>query len=540
MPAASGRFRSWPAAVVLLLAAVLLFTNLGRPRMWQDEAETALLARNTVRFGVPKVWDGTNLITQSYALDFDRHLLFQKAWLPIYAVAASFAVLGEGTARARLPFALCGLVTVWLTWRTARRLSDDRVVALLAAVLLTASLPFILYARQCRWYALAMALTLLLIEGEDRLEAPRGWLRFGIPAALLFHVNYLTLTVTLAGLLAGRVWTRGRTAVSRSLVKGLLVLAAAALPWWVAFPPFGFAAESASAGVGDLPRRVAWLFSDFNRYLLPLTGVIVLSALFSRDLLRRPWFRRMAVTFLVAVPLSALPLWSGLITVIGFRYVVNLLPVAALLFAAVLREATRLRPGLLGPLLALHFATHALGFPFSLWPPSTSGIMRSDLANLRRAVFTPPRGPIDGAVEFLDVHARPGQALFTPYEQLPYQFYTGLRTVGVPKVGTILEGLDVRLPDYVSTFILGDVDWIVPRSKWEGFLGAPPTGRLAEIMRQQGLDVEEHVLDAPDFEWQWREYPPLVAFADDPAVLRLRIMRVAADPRRPSPPLPRP
>jgi len=135
------RVRSWWMAGVLLLAAVLLFANLGRPRMWQDEAETALLGRNTLRFGVPKVWDGLNLVTQSYAFDFDRHLLFQKPWLPIYAVAASFAVLGEGTARARLPFAVCGLLTVYLTWRVGSRLSGDRAVGALGALLLTVSLP---------------------------------------------------------------------------------------------------------------------------------------------------------------------------------------------------------------------------------------------------------------------------------------------------------------------------------------------------------------------------------------------------------------
>jgi 4-amino-4-deoxy-L-arabinose transferase-like glycosyltransferase len=531
------RIRAWSAAGILLLAAVLLFTNLGRPRMWQDEAETALLGRNTLRFGVPKVWDGVNLVSQSYAFDFDRHLLFQKPWLPIYAVAASFAVLGEGTARARLPFALCGLLAVYLTFRVGTRLSGDRVVGLLGALLLTLSLPFVLYARQCRWYAMAMALTLLLIEGEDRVDEPRGWLRFGLPAALLFHVNYLTLAATLAGLLAGRLWTRGRSgAVSRNRVKGLVVLGAAALPWWIAFPPFAFAAESAGGAMADLPRRVAWLFSDFNRYLLPLPGLLVLSAAFGRELWRRAWFRRMALTLLLAVPLSALPLWTGLVTVIGFRYVVNLLPVAALFFAAVLREVTRARPWLLAPLLAVHLGTHALGFPLSLWPPFTSGMTRSDLLQLSRAVFAPPRGPIDGAVEFLQVHARPGQALFTPYEHLPYQFYTGLRTAGVQRVGTILKGVDVQLPEYVSTFILGDVDWIVPRAKWEGFLGAPPTDRLVQILREQGLEVEEHVLDAPDFEWQWREYPPLNTFADDPRVPRLRVLRVVGGPR----PAPRP
>jgi 4-amino-4-deoxy-L-arabinose transferase-like glycosyltransferase len=518
---------------ILLLAAVLLFANLGRPRMWQDEAETALLGRNTLRFGVPRVWDGVNLVTQYYPLDFDRHLLFQKPWLPVYAVAASFALLGEGTAQARLPFAVCGLLTVYLTWRVGARLTGERSVGALAALLLTLSLPFILYARQCRWYTLAMALTLLVIEGEQRLEEPRGWLRFGLPAGLLFHVNFLTLAVTLAGLLAGRFWTRGFSrAVTPNVVRGLLVLGAAALPWMAAFPTFGFVADSASGGLGNVPRRVAWLFSDFNRYVLPLPGVIVLMATLGRDLGRTAWFRSLAAAFLVAVLLCALPLSTSLVTIIGFRYVVNLLPVGAILFAAVLREATRPRPWLLPALLAVHLGTYGLALPLSLWPPFTPAIVRPDLLQLGRAVFVPPRGPIDGAVEFLQTQARPGETLFTPYEHLPYQFYTGLRTVGIQKAGTTLDRLGLQLPEYVSTFIVGEVHWIVPRAYWDGLLGAPRIARLVRILRDEGLEVEEHVLEAPDLEWQWREYPPCNRFADDPAQPRLSVLRVTGTPRR--------
>lgn len=518
-------------AGLLLLAAVLLFVNLGRPRMWQDEAETALLGRNTLRFGVPKVWDGVNLVTQYYPYDFDRHLVFQKPWLPLYAVAASFALLGEGTAQARLPFALCGLLTVYLTWRVGARLTGGPLVGALAALLLTLSLPFVLYARQCRWYTLAMALTLLLIEGEDRLEEPRGWLWFGIPAALLFHVNFLTLGVTLAGLMAGRVWTRGGTrAVTGNLVRAFLVMAAAALPWMALFTTFGFVADSAAGGLANVTRRVAWLFSDFNRYVLPLPAMIVLLAWPARGLARAPWFRRLAATVLVAVPLCALPLSTSLVTIIGFRYVINLLPVAVLLFAAVLREAARARPWILPVLLAVHLGTNVLGFPLSLWP-FASGIVRGDLLQLGRAVFAPPRGPIDGAVEFLQTHARPGDALFTPYEHLPFQFYTGLRTVGEQKAGSTLDRLGIQLPEYVSAFIVGDVHWIVPRAYWDGLLGAPHISRLVQILRDQGLQVEEYVLEAPDFQWQWREYPPCTSFKDDPDLPRLSVLRVTGAPR---------
>src|SRR5712691_6910681 len=117
------------AAILVLVTWVCLW-NLGSPRLWQDEAETALLGRNITKFGVPRVWDGENLVAQFYVLDFDRHLLFQKSWLPPYLVAASFTLFGESTTTARLPFALCGPLVVWLAWRLARRWTGDGVTAL--------------------------------------------------------------------------------------------------------------------------------------------------------------------------------------------------------------------------------------------------------------------------------------------------------------------------------------------------------------------------------------------------------------------------
>ncbi len=59
-------------AFVVLAAVVLLFANLGDIYLWQDEAETALLARNVMTHGYPNAWDGKNLITQNAGLDSDE------------------------------------------------------------------------------------------------------------------------------------------------------------------------------------------------------------------------------------------------------------------------------------------------------------------------------------------------------------------------------------------------------------------------------------------------------------------------------------
>ena len=99
--------RIWANSTVaglLLLAALLIFPNLDDRYLWDDEAETALLAKNVLRFGVPVAWDGVSLISQECGSDYDVNYLWrQTPWLPIYLTAASFALLDAGTFTARLP-----------------------------------------------------------------------------------------------------------------------------------------------------------------------------------------------------------------------------------------------------------------------------------------------------------------------------------------------------------------------------------------------------------------------------------------------------
>ena len=370
-----------------------------------------------------------------------------------YLVAASFAVFGESTATARLPFALASVLTVWLTWRIARRFSGNVLTALTAAGLLSVSLPFVLYGRQCRWYGVAMALSLLLIETEDNLDRPAArapWLFFGT-------LDRHALSHELPDLRGHGRRSDHRTGDNSRLAKPDRAILPARhgggigpdAPAGIAFPAFG---EAISGGdPASFFSSVGWVVGDLNRYLLPVPGLIVLLAFGARRLLRDAWFRRLAVVLAVAILASSLTLWSGLVTIIGFRYVVNLLPLAAVLTASVFTQALGSRPAFLAGLLVLHLATHVIGFPLSLWPPAgRPGSARADLVDGWRAVVHPVRGPIDAAVEFLEKNAKAGEYLHTPYEALPIEFYTKLRTSGMQTVGTRLAELGVTLPAYVS------------------------------------------------------------------------------------------
>lgn len=53
------------------VAGVLLFWGLGEKYLWQDEAATAVLASNLLKFGKTLSYDGVNLVTVDFYLTED-------------------------------------------------------------------------------------------------------------------------------------------------------------------------------------------------------------------------------------------------------------------------------------------------------------------------------------------------------------------------------------------------------------------------------------------------------------------------------------
>ena len=99
----------WLVALTVA-AGLLLLPNLGEQYLWQDEAQTALLGRSVLLYGLPRATDGHNFFLQNTNhIECTENLTYRwQPWLPFYLVAATFAVLGESALTARLPFALFG------------------------------------------------------------------------------------------------------------------------------------------------------------------------------------------------------------------------------------------------------------------------------------------------------------------------------------------------------------------------------------------------------------------------------------------------
>src|SRR5271154_7121569 len=81
-----GNRRQWlqPALALLLVASVYFF-KIDRPLLWDDEAETGVVARNILRAGYPTASDGRNVTLYDSGADLNRNLVFKQVpWNQYY------------------------------------------------------------------------------------------------------------------------------------------------------------------------------------------------------------------------------------------------------------------------------------------------------------------------------------------------------------------------------------------------------------------------------------------------------------------------
>ena len=123
---ALGNFGRWAPILLVVLSGILFLPNLGNHLLWQDEAQTALIATTVQDHGVPRGFDGRNYFSQELGAEYGENYIWRwHTWLPFYLVAVSFEILGQGTMAARLPFALFGIATVILLYYFAADLWRD-------------------------------------------------------------------------------------------------------------------------------------------------------------------------------------------------------------------------------------------------------------------------------------------------------------------------------------------------------------------------------------------------------------------------------
>jgi len=424
------------AVAVLLVAAFLIFFRLDQRLLWADDAETALLGRSILVHGVPTAYDGRNVVSQEVGREYRADYVWRwTPWLEKYLAAASFALLGESTFAARLPFALAGLLSVVSVYPLALALFRDRWVGILAMAFLALSVPLILHVRQCRYYSLAILASIWIVYFFVGLVRGRRGAAASLTVAMtvLFHSNILAsfgMAIALFPCVVVLGFDRA------ALRRGTIVAASLLLfnvPWALYFDVLGKTEEKLYS-FWDNFRSYLELT---NRYTFPAAALVVFLVLawFLRQ--RRPlldaqtWRPFLALLVMIAVyvvTISTAP-WSF------YRYTVNLLPLSAVLLAFMCCGVLRWN-GIAGTLFTACLLLTAIFHQISAWPVSflkynVQSEGRSfpvcdtifPLGNYLYEVTHSYVGPMEHLVGYLSQNARAGDRIFISYGDLVLKFY---------------------------------------------------------------------------------------------------------------------
>lgn len=508
------------------LGAFLLLWNLGRPALWQDEAETALRAESILDAGLPRMTLRGVLVTTQPTLAVHEGnaagVWTWNTWLPAYLTAASFAVLGRTPFAARLPFALAGVLALWLWWRLC---ADEAALALLAL-----SPAFLLFCRQSRYYALVALGTVLVLSAWRRLleKKPYGALAVALSLQFLLHSCFAFFMTAAAALAldaalrrdecprAGRFW----------LCAALTAAFAAPAVWYFrVWDRPGNHLYGVVESLEFLKTFLLWLAAFavppaliaaafYRRWILIALGAALLCGLVGEG----PWSLVCAVLVWLAILAAAaaepaprgamnlrrlcLLLIFATLGLLAFgaaepygRYLAGVLPAAAYLTAGALTALGRGRPAAVAALVVLCVSSNLIflaplkAAQFLAAPsepaPSVSGMMRQRLRDLppRSDLWNYARGAgAEGYVEAAAaaMKAGGGATFFSDADALSLMFATRLRPV---------------YPDELKTV---EPDWILP-SPWLSL--SPDAAARVRALASSGR-YEAVLVDAPRLMWQ--------------------------------------
>jgi len=430
-------------ALIFAYAAFALFWNLGDRSLWGDEAETAVLAVNITKTGLPYATDGKNYVTLLGAgKDTNASDIWVwSPWLDEYLAAASFAILGKTTFAARFPFAVAGFAAVLYFPLLAQRLFRNREATLVATLLFATSTPLILHIRQCRYYAVILLAQLILVHGYEAVAKDRR--RAGIAALVAalvvqWYCNYILAVCNAAALgIVIALQRKSNPKLARSLGVTLGICAVLCLPWLLYARP---GAQSELLGFAGIGKRIGFYGKYALLYIGPSLVCAALPAMLAKkgDRQPEPLTRRDGPGFYQLVLALCIAHFAVLLITPGYyyRYLIPLVPVFLLVLA---RTISIIEPR------NLRYAAIAIVF---------AALNLVSMTRLLQDITAPYRNAVDDIVAYLNEHASPGDTVFVQDPALPLIFYTDLQYID----GRLHRNLDMKnLPRWILSRDAGSV-----------------------------------------------------------------------------------
>jgi len=457
-------------------ALVLLLANLGNQYLWADEAQTALVSKTILTYGVPRGYDGKNFFTQEEGAEFGKNYIWRwHTWLPFYVVAGFYKVFGINAFTSRLPFALFGFGTVLLTYFFARALWPGGRIPAIASGLLAISVPFLLLSRQCRYYSAATFFSMLSLYAYVALlqRKKHAAVTLFVASTLLFHSLHIYIAVLFAALFLHAVIFHRDRLKPLIIVFTLTVLFNA--PWLIWMGGMNYAHPFLRLQHRFIlyqfsKRYVEYIVSYvFPVWLLALAFVAAVVKFFkARYSFKQGW------SFLekASLPVFFIIFNIVVIAVVApptfFRYLAPAIPLVIMLIAIIVDAVADIH-------LLLAVATAVVL------------IATSQLKDYFYEITHDYDGPEEGIARYLNEHGSPEDVVAANRGEMSLKFHTGMKVVGGYKGDDLEAARNAR--------------WIVI-SKDSG-------GRLVEYLSSNiSWDRYRKIeLNYPDIAWENREDP---------------------------------
>lgn len=479
--------RAEPLFLILMLcgALFLFLYNLGNHYLWQDEAQTALISKTVLTKGVPRGYDGRNFFSQEVGAEYGENYIWKwHTWLPFYVLAGFFRTFGASTFVARLPFALFGIGTVFLTYFFSKAMWQSRKIAAVAGLLLLISVPFLLLSRQCRYYSMTTFFSLAGLYAYISLIDRKKYscFIFVIALTLLFHTHYIYCTTLLATVgLHSLIFHRDRL---RMVILSCVVIVLINIPWiiWLSGIKYG----EQYGRILFIPLKLYWYTLEYLRliglYILtPYLLLIIPFATFGswiknkrilsrdRQFQRKLWLLLFFIVFNLVALVFASPQPY-------FRYLSPLIPVFTIIVALLMVTAGRVHSVVPISIVVVFLLT---------------GFWGDFLYELTHDYD----GPIEGISKYLNDHGSKDDLVLTTYGDMGLKFYTKMKIIGG------LTGEDLSAMD--------NPDWIILRRD----LASNYMLRLKDYLQYISFDEYKRIyIDYPDIPWENREEPEIHHF----------------------------
>ena len=413
--------------LVLLVSAFFLFARLGHYALWDDEANTALIAQGVWQTGDTSAVVGDNLV--AFRDGWTLKNLHERATPPLsfYLTAPFIGLLGETAWAARLPFALCGFGTVLLILRWLWRDRASVLTWVLVAMGLLGNVSFFLFNRQCRYYALVQLLTTALAYLYFHFDRPRKILGFALLSVALLAANYLAFAAFWACLAVDfALCGRKRLVLSRTHWLSLsLPQLALGLPLVWVWNPWAttVGGSFARSTLAEKMMDVWWSILGMSTSEFGVIALLVIAPLLfwrSRDV--RLWRIPLALAiYLLTVSLVS-PLKS---TIAEVRYYTPTIPLWIYLGVVVIQTVAARRSWLA---LVLGVITFGSNFFQGGWFLGYGGVvitLRSTPILYLKELLSPPGDPYTVTAGWINQHLPPKAtvAVVPDYMMYPLMFH---------------------------------------------------------------------------------------------------------------------